>query len=272
MDSNAARMFMIDRTIHRWDMTNETILVGGFSHETNVFAPTKTTRGDFQDCREYFGDNIIQKMRGTNTSVGGALDIIENSDAELIPIVEASATPGGVVSRDTFDFYKDSIVEAVRDHRNELDGVFLPLHGAMVAEGMVDGEGPLVAAIREEIGSNTPIVVTLDLHGNITDELVANANALIAYETYPHVDTGDTGRRGMRFLLQTIRGEIDPVMQIHRPPLSPVTPLQSTREEPMAKVMARARELETREILLRLTYSLDSAGATSRQWGSQSPW
>jgi microcystin degradation protein MlrC len=95
-------------------------------------------------------------------------------------------------------------------------------------------------------------VVTLDLHGNVTDELVAEADALVAYETYPHVDTGDTGRRGMRLLLRAIRGEVAPTMHVERPPLSPVTPLQNTREGPMAEVMARARELEARDGVLKV--------------------
>jgi microcystin degradation protein MlrC len=224
-------------------MRNTTVLMAGFSHETNTFAPTPTTREDFQKRRECFGEEVIEKLRDTNTSVGGAIDIAEQQGVDLIPTVAASATPGGTVSRKTFDFYIDTIVEEVHDHAKEIDGVLLPLHGAMVAQGLEDGEGPLVAAVRDVLGDDTSIIVTLDLHGNITDHLVEEADALVAYETYPHVDTGDTGRRGMRMLLDTIRNEIDPVMHIERPPLSPVTPLQNTRESPMAEVMMKARDL-----------------------------
>jgi len=233
-------------------MSGETVLTGGFSHETNTFAPTATTREDFRERREYVGEEIVAEMRGTNTSIGGAIDVAGAEGVDLLPTVEASATPGGVVARETFDFYRDRIVEGAREHAGDLDGVFLPLHGAMVAEGMDDGEGPLVGAVREVVGDDVPIVVTLDLHGNITDRLLAEADALVAYETYPHVDTGDTGRRGMRLLLRTIRGEVDPTMRIERPPLSPVTPLQNTREGPMAEVMARARELEERDGVLKV--------------------
>lgn len=122
----------------------------------------------------------------------------------------------------------------------------------MVVEGRYDGEGPLVASVREVVGADVPIIVTLDLHGNITDELVAEADALVAYETYLHIDTGDTGHRAMELLLQTVRREVDPVMSIERPPLSPVTPLQNPREGLMAEVMSRARELERRDDLLKV--------------------
>lgn len=234
-------------------MVQETVLIAGFSHETNTFAPTMTRRGDFQTRREYFGDQVIEKLRGTNTGVGGAVDVAEDEEVELIPVVAASATPGGTVARETFDFYTDTIVDEVEDHQEELDGILLPLHGAMVAEGMSDGEGPLVSEIRSIVGDEVPIIVTLDLHGNITDQLVDESDALISYETYPHVDTGDTGRRGMRVLLDTIRGNIDPVMHIERPPLSPITPLQNTREGPMAEMEAKARKLEERDSVIKVS-------------------
>jgi microcystin degradation protein MlrC len=233
-------------------MANETVLVANFSHETNTFAPTPTTREDFRKRHEYFGEGVIEEFRGTNTSVGGAIDVAEQRDVRLVPAVAASATPGGTVSRDAFDSYKNRIVETARDHADELDGVLLPLHGAMVVQGTDDGEGPLVAALRDVLGDDVPVVVTLDLHGNITDRLVEGADALVAYETYPHVDMSETGRHGIELLLNAIRGEVELVMHVERPPLSPVTPLQNTREGPMADVMAKARELEEREDVLKV--------------------
>lgn len=233
-------------------MANETVLVANFSHETNTFAPTLTTREDFQKRHEHFGEDVIKEFRGTNTSVGGAIDVAEQRDVRLVPAVAASATPGGTVSREAFGFYRDRIVETARDHADELNGVLLPLHGAMVVQDMDDGEGPLVAALRDVLGDDVPLVVTLDLHGNITDRLVERADALVAYETYPHVDMGETGRRGMRLLLDVIHEEVEPVMHAERPPLSPVTPLQNTRKGPMAEVMAKARELEERDDVLKV--------------------
>lgn len=225
-------------------MSGEQVLVAGFAHETNTFATTPTDRSDFQERREYFGEEIPRKLRGTNTAVGAAIDVAEDDGIELVHTVAASATPGGVVTAETYDFYFDRILGEVERHRNDLDGVLLCLHGAMVPDGMDDGEGPLVAAVRDVIGETIPIVVTLDLHGNVTDRLVEEADALVAYESYPHVDMGDTGRRGMLVLAETMRGETDPVMHVERPPVLAMGPLQNTREGPMAEVMAKAREYE----------------------------
>ena len=233
-------------------MTDETVLVGGFSHETNTFAEGTTGRSLFRERREYFGEEIPAKLGGTNTQVGGVIDVAEAEGVDLVYTVEASATPSGVVAADAYEFYSGEIVDGVEERVDDLDGVMLCLHGAMVPEGMDDGEGPLVSRVRDVVGPDTPISVTLDLHGNVTDEMVAAADSLVAYETYPHVDTGDTGRTGMRTLVRTMRGAVDPVMHIERPPVLAMGPKQNTREGPMAEVMAKAREYEAREDVLKV--------------------
>jgi len=233
-------------------MSNETVLIGGFSHETNTFASGKTDRPLFQERREYFGQEIPEKMRGTNTSEGGVMEIAQKKGINLRYTVSASATPSGVVASDAYEFYTGKILEGVEEHVNELDGVCLCLHGAMVPEGMDDGEGPLVAAVRDRVGPDIPIAVTLDLHGNNTDQLVEEADILVSFEEYPHTDTGATGRRAMRFLTQTMRGELNPTMHIERPPVLALGPKQNTREGPMAEVMELAREYEKRDNVVKV--------------------
>ena len=228
-------------------MTGETVLVGEFSHETNTFASEPTDRESFQKRREYHGDELIEELRGTNSTVGGIVDVAEGAGVELIPTVAAAAQPGGIVTEEAFEYYSERILAGVRDHRDDLDGICLGLHGAMVVEGRDDGEGPLLAAIREEVGDDVPITTTLDLHGNVTDEMIDHADALIAYETYPHVDSGETGRTAMRVLLDAMRDEMEPTMAIERPPVLTHGPKENTRAGPMAEVMASARELEERD-------------------------
>ncbi|MEF8801623.1 MAG: M81 family metallopeptidase [Halolamina sp.] len=233
-------------------MADETVLLGGFSHETNTFASGTTGRPLFQQRREYFGDEIPEKMRGTNSCEGGAIDVAENEGVDLVYSVTASATPSGIVAADAYEFYTEQILTGVEEHGDDLDGVILCLHGAMVPEGMDDGEGPLASMVREAVGPDVPIAVTLDLHGNITDELVEAADLLVAYEEYPHTDTGDTGRRAMRYLTRTMRDELDPEMHIERPPVLAMGPKQNTREGPMAEVMTKAREYEERDDIVKV--------------------
>lgn len=230
----------------------ETVLLGGFSHETNTFAGGTTDRDSFAERGEYFGEAIPAKLRDTNTTEGGVIDVAEAEGVDLRYTVSASATPGGPVATDTYEFYSDYIVDAAAEQAEAVDGVVLCLHGAMVPEEMDDGEGPLVARVRDVVGSETPIAVTLDLHGNISDQLVAQADLMVAFETYPHVDMGDTGRRAMRLLTRIMREDHDPVIRIERPPVLPMGPKQNTRTGPMADVMATARELEARDGVLKV--------------------
>ncbi len=229
----------------------EAVLLGEFAHESNTFAAEPTTREHFQQRREYLGGELLEELRGTNSSIGGALEVAEDAGYTLYPTLAASASPGGVVAADAYDFYTDRIVEEAERRGADIDGVFLALHGAMVPEGMDDGEGPLLTRVREAVG-DTPIVATFDLHGNVTEEMLTAADALVACETYPHVDMGATGRRAMELLADFASGVVDPVMHVERPPLVAAGPLQNTREGPMAAVMERARTLEEREDILKV--------------------
>jgi|AntDeeMinimDraft_4_1070355.scaffolds.fasta_scaffold01308_8 microcystin degradation protein MlrC len=233
-------------------MADETVLLGGFAHETNTFALGKTDRPLFQQRQEYFGDEIPEKMRDTNTCEGGAIEVAEDEGIDLRYTVSASATPSGIVAADAYEFYTGQILDGVEEHGDDLDGVILCLHGAMVPEGRDDGEGPLASMVREAVGPDVPIAVSLDLHGNITDELVEAADVLVAYEEYPHTDMGDTGRRALRLLAQTMRGEVDPAMHIERPPVLAMGPKQNTMAGPMAEVMAKARTYEERDDVLKV--------------------
>lgn len=226
------------------------VLVGEFAHETNTFAATGTTREDFRNRRAYYGDTIPRKLRGTNSEIGGAIDVADDSGIDLHWTVAASATPGGRVTTDAYEHFVNEIVAGTRESGDEIDGVLLVLHGAMVPAGMDDGEGPIVERVREIVG-DIPIVVTHDLHGNVTDNLVEHTDAIVAYETYPHIDMAETGRRAMGLLNSILRGKSSPVMHVERPPVLAFPPRQNTREGPMAEFMAYARKLEERDDILK---------------------
>ena len=229
-----------------------TVLLGAFAHEANTFVPDPVTRSDFQARRELFGDAILAEMAGTETAIGGAIAAAADRDVDLVPTVAAFATPGGVVATETFEFYTGQIVDGVREHEADLDGIILPLHGAMVAEEHSDGEGEILERVRDVIGDAMPIVVTLDLHGNVSERMVDLADALVAYETYPHIDKAATGERGLRLLDQMMAGSISPVMHQERPPLIAFQPKAYTPSGPMAEVMAAARDLEGHEAVLKV--------------------
>lgn len=230
---------------------DETVFIASFKHESQTFTEGRAGRDDFRDRLELFGEEIPATLRGTNSEIGGVIDVAEDEGVELIYSVATSGAAGPPVSRTAYKYYTDYITEALGDIVDEIDGVALPLHGAMVPEGMDEGEGPLVERVRGIVGDSIPVVVTIDPNANVSDRVVEHADAIVSYEETPHVDMYDTGRTGMRLLVRAMRGEIDPVMHIERPPVIPSAVKSTTLGPPMTDIHARARELESRDDILK---------------------
>src|ERR1700723_4814497 len=173
------------------------IAVGGFLHETNTFAPTKATYADFIHGGGWpamtQGAEVFKVMRNINVGLAGFIGEAENHAWELLPTIFAAASPCAHVTKDAYERIAKVMVEGIAT-AGPLDAVYLDLHGAMVTEHLDDGEGEILARVRRVIGRDLPLVVSLDLHANVTPRMVENADALIAYRTYPHVDMADTGR------------------------------------------------------------------------------
>ena len=184
------------------------IAVGGFLHETNTFAPTKAAYADFVHGGGWpamtQGGDVFKVMRNINVSLAGFIGEAEMHAWELVPTMFAAASPCAHVTKDAYERIAKAIVDGIKS-AGPLDAVYLDLHGAMVAEHFDDGEGEILRRVREVIGSKLPLVVSLDLHANVTPDMVRHADALIAYRTYPHVDMADTGRAAARHLALLLR-------------------------------------------------------------------
>src|SRR5216683_2756222 len=179
------------------------IAVGGFLHETNTFAPTKAVYEAFVRGGGWppmsHGAGLLERMRDINVGMAGFVPAAEAEGWELVPTMWCAASPSAHVTEDAYERVAKTIVDGIKA-AGSIDGVYLDLHGAMVAEHLDDGEGEILARVREAIGKDLPLVVSLDLHANVTPEMVEHADALIAYRTYPHVDMADTGRAAVRHL------------------------------------------------------------------------
>jgi microcystin degradation protein MlrC len=189
-------------------MTAIRIGVGGFLHETNTFAPTKASYESFVEGGGWpamaKGAELIDGTRNVNVAMSGFVEAAEAACWELAPTVWCAASPSAHVREDAYERIAKTIVDGLAAAR-PLDGVYLDLHGAMVAEHLDDGEGELLARVRQAIGKDTPLVVSLDLHANVTPAMIEHADALIAYRTYPHVDMANTGRACARHMALLLR-------------------------------------------------------------------
>lgn len=192
------------------------ILIGECKQEISSFNPVLSRYHDFEIGR---GQEILNYHQGLNTEVCGALGIFNaQPDVTLVPTYSARMiVSGGTLAQADFERIKKEFLDEVRSSP-PVDGIYLSLHGAMAAEQEDDPEGLLLAEIRKIVGEQIPIVVSLDLHGILTERILQHANAIVAYHTYPHVDFATTGERAARLLLRILAGEVRPVTALVKIP------------------------------------------------------
>lgn len=232
------------------------IAVGGISHETSTFADQPTTLREFESGFGLFrGDEVVQRFRNANTCTGGFIDGAAKLGFEAVPILWTFAYPSGLIRRADYEQLKGEYLDRLRraDAEGPLDGALLDLHGAMVVEGIDDGDADMIEAVRGVLGPKRPIMVTQDLHGNHTLRRVKAADAIVGFDTYPHVDMNERGREAADIIVRTLRGEIRPVNAIRQIPLFWGIRCQVTAHPPMDEVMRRVHDLEKRPGIISVT-------------------
>jgi microcystin degradation protein MlrC len=247
------------------------IASGGVQHETNTFATVPTTLVDFardSGCGDEFrsAQTLFDVYRNTGTIHGGYITGAEQAGFELIPLLNVFAQPAGRVEDRAFDYLLTQFLERLKPVL-PVDGVLLDLHGAMVTESHEDAEGAFIEAVRTLVGPEIPIVVTLDLHANITQHMADVANCIIGFDTYPHVDMFERGVEAAHLIARIVRGEIRPTMAFRQLPLMALPPMQCTLREPMAGLMARVFALETEPGMLTATVAMGFPFADIRDVG-----
>jgi microcystin degradation protein MlrC len=193
------------------------VLIAQVMHETNTFSRLPTDLDDYRRRYLHEGDAVLAAFRGTRTEIGGLIDSADSFGWTLVHPLAASATPSGKVTADCWKYLKGRVIEGARA-AGEVDGAVLALHGAMVTEDEDDAEGALLAALREVVGPDIPIAITLDLHANVSDAMAHHANAIIAYRTYPHIDQHERACQAAGLIDRAMRREIRPVCRVARRP------------------------------------------------------
>ena len=224
------------------------IAVGGFLHETNTFAPTKAVYDAFVQGGGWppmsQGPKLLEKMRDINVGMAGFVPAAETEGWELVPTIWCAASPSAHVTKDAYERVAQAIVDGIKA-AGAIDGVYLDLHGAMVADHIDDGEGEILARVRQVIGKELPLVVSLDLHANVTPEMVEHADALIAYRTYPHIDMADTGRTAAKHLALLLRTKQRFAKAFRQLPFLIPISWQCTNDQPTKGIYQKLAALES---------------------------
>ena len=224
-------------------MNNFRVAIGQIYQETNSFSPRLTGIADFRSRYLLKGTQLIDDLRGTQTEIGGFVQVLEHANVTVIPTVAAWAMPGGRVEKDAYELLSQELLKSIQ-RQTQLDGVLLSLHGAMLAEHLDDADGQLLEEVRQVIGPDCYVVVALDWHANLTDQMLNAADIVVGYKTYPHQDLFETGQRAARRMLEFLDERKHRHCHVKRIPLiAPVLTSQSERQ-PMKKVIASFDELE----------------------------
>ena len=222
------------------------IALGGISHETNTFATSPTQLEQFGQRVLLRGGALPAASRGVGTTLGGLVDAAELRGWELVPTLFAAAMPGGRVRRGTFETLARELVDGIAAGR-PLDGVLLALHGAMVVEGIDDGEGELLRRVRRAAGPNAPIAVVVDFHANLSQAMADQADVIVAYHEYPHIDARERGQEAVELLARLLVGRTPVYRALRQVPLLAALPAQRTDgPTPMRELRDLARDLERR--------------------------
>ncbi len=221
------------------------IATGSFTHESSTFTTVETTRDSFHTQRFGYlrGHEVLERFDGTNSAVGGFLAGCREHGYELIPTIYAGATPSAPVPRGVFDEILGDML-ARMEAAGPLDGVLLDLHGAMVAEGIDDGEGHILAAVRRLVG-DVPVIAQFDIHSNVSPAMVESGDVLIGHETYPEIDQEERGRECAEVMHRVLEHGLRPRMALSRIPLM-WGMNQVTAHPPMREAIEYLHRIEAR--------------------------
>ncbi len=236
------------------------IALAGFMHESNTFSDVPTTLKHFEDSSLHYGEDVIEIWKDAHHEMGGFIAGAEENSFEAVPILMASATPSGPVTEETYEKIVGDLIEGLRK-AGQLDGLLLALHGAMVSEAYPNADGETAERLRREVGPNFPIVLSLDLHANVSSRMVDCPTATVIYRTCPHLDQRERGIECAALIARTVRGEIHPVQAMKKPPLLPNIAQHHTGAGAMAEIVREVHRIANLPGILSASFAVGFAYA-----------
>lgn len=244
------------------------ILIGAFTQETNPFVPIPTNLEVFKLRGLYFDEEIFEKCENTKTELGGFIEVLKKSHVNIIPSVANNVIIGGRIEKKTCEYVKGELIKRIKEASN-LDGILLCLHGSMLSEDSDDTEGDLLEEIRDIVGKNVYIVSTVDMHGTITKKMVSNADVILGYDTVPHTDMFEVGKRASEILISLIENKQKIYTEFIKIPVLINGNIFLTTKEPIISLMNKVKEARLKKGIINATMvaswslmDIKEAGAT----------
>ncbi len=240
------------------------IAIAGLLHETHTFLPHKTTIDDLQIYRGE--DMYVHRKR--NTSMGGIINTCEAKDVNLKPIMIASGGCSGTVLDKTYNVIINEIIEGIQEVKDSVDAILLSLHGAMVTESIQSAEYDVLKRIRQLVGNDMPIMVALDLHGNLNEEFIKLTNGVFGYHSSPHVDCHLTGERTANAMIDFLGDKTNPKVAFKKANLVIPSVFSATTLHPAKTIIEKVHYWMENENVIDVSFFFGFAWSDVKQLGA----
>ncbi len=214
----------------------------GIYHESNTFIPKLTTIEDFKQGHWLTGPAVRKEYTAAYHEIGGMIEIMDEHEIALLPVMYAAATPGGIIERDTCEALLSEMFTKL-DEVLPVDGCLVVPHGAAVSELYPDLDGHWLSLLRKKLGKQVPIIGTLDPHANVSEAMIQTTDALVAYKTNPHVDQREVGKEAARLMIRRLKGTGAPCQHFLQLPMAISIDQQYTSKEPVKSLYKYAAYL-----------------------------
>ena len=226
----SAAAFATLATHGAWPASTPRIAFGGIGIESSTYSHIRARMEDFTILR---GDQATENQR---------FQFLKRYGMRFMPTLVATAVPDGPVAKETYAQIKAEFLGRLKSLL-PLDGLYLPMHGAMFVEGMQDAEGDWYESARKLVGPNCLMSASYDLHGNISKRIIDNLDMLSAFRTAPHIDREETMLRATDMLVHCIEGKIHPTLMWAPIPVLMPGERSSTEWDPGKRLWAQLPEL-----------------------------
>ncbi len=215
----------------------------GISHETNTFSPVPADYAAFEAVGILRGQEIVDQFSGSEATAEGFLQAARELGFEGVPLIHARTGPIGTITKDAFDRIVGEMIDMLREN-GPWDGVLLANHGAAVSEEFPDVDGEVSRRVRELVGPDVPVGIAVDMHANVSQEMVRETTAVTVYRSNPHLDARERAWECAEIIFRAAKGEILPVQWLEMPPMYINIVKQFTGEEPMKSLVADSLEAQ----------------------------
>jgi len=239
----------------------------GIYHESNTFIETPTDIRDFVNGHWLRGNAIRNEYQTAFHEIGGMLEVLDLNDVEVLPVMFAEATPGGRITAATYEILLQEMMDLLQQHL-PVDACMVVPHGAGVTDLYPDMDGHWLTMLRQAVGSDIPIIGTLDPHANVSEAMVRATDALVAYKTNPHIDQREVGKIAANLLIRFLNKEIKPVQYLTQTPVAISIEQHGTAVAPCKQLYELANDVGKSEGVLSVSIMLGFPYADVEEMGS----